>query len=411
MGKSIHFTGQPVFSQLTKLLPKAKILQLAREYQADRYTKSFTTWNHLVTMLFAAFTKCQGLRELESGMSGFSARLSSMGVTHTPPKSTLADANIRRPSELFEAIFRASYRRLRSLLPDSRLNQEGWLRRILLIDSTTITLFKEILKSAGRSPANGKRKGGVKVHVGMKLDELVPALVRITSAATHDVTFLQHLGDLVKGTILVFDKAYLNFKCFNQWSKDGIIWVTRLKKWPVVSVLEDLPVSKKNERSGIRCDQLVELGHDGQDNKVICRLVSYYDKDTDKVFEFICNSRKFSPLTIARIYKQRWQIELLFKRLKQNLQMDNFLGDNENAIRIQIWCNLLADLLIAVVKSRLKRPKAYSVVAGIIRIHLMNYVDVIKLLTTPGNKNIFWDPIQNPQIQIRFRDPPMLPFE
>jgi len=408
MVKSIHFTGQPVLSQLTKHLPKAKILRIAQEHGADRYVKSFTTWNHLITMLFSAFSKCSGLRELESGMNGFSARLSSTGMTHIAPKSTLADANVRRSSDVFEAIFKTCYSHLHHLLPDSRIKYEGWLHKLLLIDSTTITLFKEILKAAGRTPANGKRKGGVKVHIGMKLEENVPSLVRITSSAAHDTTFLKHLGKLEQGTILVFDKAYADFKLFTQWTKMGIFWVTRLKKWFVVTPIEELELSQENRSKGVLRDQLIELGHSTQKQKVRCRLVTFYDKEKDREFEFICNNLELDPFTITQIYKQRWQIELLFKRLKQNLQLRNFLGDNENAIKIQIWSILLADLLIAIVKNKAKRSMAYSVVAGFIRIHLMNYVNVFKLLAHPNKSNIFWDPVPNSQTEIHFHDPPML---
>jgi hypothetical protein len=408
MPKSIHFTGQPVLSQLTKLLPKSKILAIAREQNADRYVKAFTTWNHLVTMLFSTFSRCSGLRELESGLYGFSARLGSTGLTHIAPKSTLADANKRRSSDVFEAIFKAVYLHLHHLLPDSRNQNEHWLQKLLLIDSTTITLFKEIMKAAGRTPANGKRKGGVKVHIGMKLDENIPCLVRITSSATHDTTFLKHLGSLQKGTILVFDKAYADFKLFNQWTEDGIIWVSRLKNWFVVTPVEGLEVSDENKQKGVLKDQVIELGHSTQKMKVTCRLITFYDQEKDRTFEFICNDLDQDPFVIAQIYKQRWQIELLFKRLKQNLQLSNFLGDNENAIKIQIWCNLLADLLIAVIKKRVKRTMAYSVVAGFIRIHLMNYVDVIKLLKKPNDKNLFWDPVDKLQTEMRFHDPPLV---
>ena len=405
MSKSIHFTGQPVLSQLTKRLPKGKILKLASQNNSDRYVKSFTTWDHLVTMLFSAFSRCNGLRELESGMHGFSARLGSTGLTHIAPKSTLADANKRRSCDVFEAIFKAAYVHLHRFLPDSSNQNENWLQKLLLIDSTTITLFKEIMKAAGRTPANGKRKGGVKVHIGMRLQEDVPCLVRISSSATHDTTFLRHIGTLPTGTTLVFDKAYADFRLFNQWTMNGIKWVSRLKKWFVVTTLEEIEVKDENKKKGVIRDQVVELGHSTQKEKVKCRLVTFYDEDKRRSFEFICNDLQQDSFIITQMYKQRWQIEILFKRLKQNFQIDSFLGDNENAIKIQIWCTLLADLLIAVVKKRVRRPKAYSVVAGFIRIHLMNYVDLIKLLSTPNDHNIFWDPVEDFQVQIPFPDP------
>jgi hypothetical protein len=400
MSKSKNFSGQPVFSQLFSFLPKDKIKQLIDECQSDRYFKKFKTWDHLITMLFAVFTKCQGLRELESGMAGFSNRFSNLGLTHIAPRSTLSDANINRRSEVFEAIFKACYNHLRPYLPDSCLKNHTWLEKLFLIDSTTITLFKEILKAAGRTPANGKRKGGVKIHVGMYLKEDVPSVVRISSSATHDSTFLKQFGSLIRGTILVFDKAYVNFNLFNQWTKDGIVWVTRKKEWLVENVLEEHTVSQQEQKEGVFRIQTVELGHSNQKEKVKCRLIYLYDQDKNRVFKFITNDFKYKTSEIAEMYKQRWQIELLFKRLKQNLLLGDFLGDNENAIRIQIWCNLIADLLIAVAQKMAKRKWAYSNVAGIIRLHLMNYVDLFKLLKNPNRKEIFIQVLPTPQLYL-----------
>lgn len=403
MSKSINFSGQPVFSQLFSFLPKEKIRQLAIEYRTDYYCKKFTTWNHLITMLFASLSKCRGLRELESGMAGFSHRFTTLNLTHIAPRSTLSDANMRRDWRVFEAIFKSSYTHLKRFLPDSQTKNNEWLYKLLLIDSTTITLFKEILKAAGRSPLNGKRKGGIKIHVGMYLEEDVPSLVRITSSATHDSTFLHYLGSLKQGTYLVFDKAYVNFKLFNQWTKEKIYWVTRKKEWLVHSILNEHNVSQKDQKEGVYRVQTVELGHSTQEEKVICRLIYFYDKENNRVLKFITNDMNKAPLDIALIYKQRWQIELLFKRLKQNLQLGDFLGDNENAIRIQIWCNLLADLLIAVCQKLTTRKWAYSTVAGIIRLHLMNYVNIMKLLLNPSRKEIFIQVFPTPQLYIPFQ--------
>jgi transposase len=242
------------------------------------------------------------------------------------------------------------------------------------------------MKAAGRPPANGKKKGGVKIHVGMQAIEDMPSVVRITSAATHDVTFLKSLGKLPAGSILVFDKAYFDYKCYNEWQEQGIYWVTRLKKWSVVNVEQKSSISEKDQQQGVRGDQIVELGHQNQEEKIRCRLVYYYDEQRDKMFHFITNDFDKPAYQIAEIYRKRWQIELLFKRLKQNLQLSNFLGDNENAIRIQIWCNLLADLLLMVIKNGIKRNWAYSNIAAIVRIHLMNYINIKELLSNVGKK-------------------------
>jgi len=222
-------------------------------------------------------------------MVGFSSRLMGTGMRHIAPRSTLSDANARRPWEVFEAIFKATYARLRHFLPDSSNRNEEWIDKLLLIDSTTITLFKEILKAAGRSPADGKRKGGVKVHVGMKLSEDVPSLVRITSSASHDVNFLNHLGRLSQGTILVFDKAYVNFKLFQEWSNNGVFWVTRLRSRNCIQGIHCTLLEEGSKSSGVLKDELVSMGFEYNKNKVTCRIVTYHDKDLKREFEFITN--------------------------------------------------------------------------------------------------------------------------
>jgi hypothetical protein len=264
------------------------------------------------------------------------------------------------------------------------------------------------MKSAGRTPANGKRKGGVKIHVGMHLSESTPSLVRITSAATNDKRFMHKFKDIDPDTILVFDKAYVNYQLYNYWSKKGVHFVTRLSKSSVVSVVEERVVNRQQQGMGVYREQLIHLGHSGQKQKVLCRLIYFYDSEKNRVFKFITNNMVLDSSQIAEIYKQRWQIELLFKRLKQNLQLSDFLGDNENAIRIQIWCNLIADLLLTVIRKGLKRKKAYSNVAGLVRIHLMNYVKIFDLLLNPGDPLIFdYNLNQNPiQMKLNLPIPP-----
>ena len=254
--------------------------------------------------------------------------------------------------------------------------------------------------AAGLTPANGKRKGGVKVHIGMKLQEDVPSVVRITSSATHDTAFLRHIGRLSRGTILVFDKAYVDFKLFNQWTQDGIIWVSRLKKWFVVTPVEEIEINEESKQKGVVRDQVIELGHSTQKEKVKCRLVTFYDQEKRQTFEFICNDLEKDSFVITQIYKQRWQIELLFKRLKQNFQIGSFLGDNENAIKVQIYCALIADLLLKLISRSLKRRWAFSNLAAIVRLHLMNYTDLRKFLENPERCAVYNPAPQNHQLKL-----------
>lgn len=409
MGKIKATAGIPVFGQLLSLIDRKKFRGAVLETKADHAVKRLKTWDLMVTMLYAVYERSSGLRELSSGLAGHSQLLKHLGFTHLPKRSTISDANKVRPPELFARVFADLYRRYKLFLPDSSLpKNERWLHRLFLVDSTTITLFKEIMKACGRTPANGKRKGGVKVHTGMWLTEQAPSLVRITKAATNDKQFMSDFKDMPKGTILVFDKAYVNYGLYRHWSATGVGLVTRLHKQCVVRVLRDRPVSEAAKQAGVLKDQWVHLGHEDQQKPVLLRLVTFHDADKKRTFEFITNLRHLGASNVALAYKQRWQIELLFKRLKQNLKFTDFLGDNENAIRIQIWCALIADLLVTIKRKafNFKVVPAYSNTVGLIRLHLMRYVDLRELLLCPDDPTLFGAPPPSMQTALFADTPP-----
>ena len=268
-------------------------------------------------------------------------------------------------------------------LPDSRIKR-SWYRRLYMVDSTTIGLFKEILKNAGRSPINGKRKGGIKVHALIKADEDVPMLVHMNAASSHDIPFIKGLR-LPEGSIIVFDKGYNDYGQYRLWNQQKVSWITRLKRGSALQVIENNQLSEEHKGLGIRTDQKVILGYQyGKKNKRIeTRLITYYDKQKDRTFQFITNDMRLNPYTITMIYKQRWQIEMLFKRIKQNYPLQYFLGDNENAIKVQIWCALIADLLLKIVQATLKRKWSFSNLSSMIRIHLMSYINLSEFMNNP----------------------------
>jgi hypothetical protein len=383
MAKDALFTGQPIFSQLLSFLNRGKILRQANQFQSDHYYKRFRTYHHLVTMLYATFHKCTSLREVTTGMQACAHRLQHLGMDYCPRRSTLSDANRDRCSEVFEAIYLDLYKDLHSFLPDSQ-SKYSWYKRLYIVDSTTVSLFKEILKNAGRKAVDGKRKGGIKVHTLMHAEEDVPCLVKMTAAAAHDIPFIQGLA-LPKGSIVTFDKGYVDYAQYDLWTQQKIWWVTRLRKGAQYEIIERIPVNAQEYDRGVREDVKIILGHQSHDQivRTSARLVVYYDKTSDKTFHFITNHTKFNPSVISLIYKHRWQIELLFKRIKQNYPLRYFLGDNENAIRIQIWCALIADLLLKFVQSRLKRCWSFGNLASMVRIHLMSYLHIFKFLEHP----------------------------
>jgi hypothetical protein len=305
-------------------------------------------------------------------------------MRHCPRRSTLADANKSRPVAFFEDVFKGIYKHYYGHSPDSR-SIHPWEGRIFIVDSTTIELFSDIMQGAVRAKANGKRKGGVKAHVLMNALEDVPSLVCLTEGKRCDKLFSRHI-DLPAQSILVHDRGYINFKQWQEWTGKGIFWVSRMAQHFVFEVTENLPVSEKQEALGVVSDQKIILGsqNNRQGVRIPARLVTYKDQESGKLYTFLTNHYRFSPANIAMLYKRRWQIECLFKRLKQNYPLRYFLGDNENAIKIQVWCSLIADLLLKILKDKVKKPNwSYTNLAGIIRLHLMNYINLVAFLLNP----------------------------
>ena len=381
MIKSNFFTGQPIFSQLLKFIPRQVISRIAIDLQSDRYCKRFSTYDHLVCMLYGVFNHCTSLREITTGMLAWENRLLHLGVRHHPRRSTISDANNRRSAEVFESIYMKLFDRYSHFLSDSRSKSRS--SRLYIFDSTTITLFQEVLKAAGSNPANGKRKGGIKVHTLIRSDQDVPCMIRFSPGAANDMRFLKDIH-LPKGSLVVFDKGYNDYNAFNRFTTEGVSWVTRLHQHLVYKVLQENPVSEVQRCKGVIDDRQILLGVDYKPNKpkVKARLVAFTD-DSGKVFEFLTNNFKLMPATIAEIYKKRWQIELLFKRIKQNYPLKYFLGDSENAITIQIWCALIADLLLKIIKKGSKAKCSFSNLAAMVRLHLMTYINLFDFLKHP----------------------------
>lgn len=388
MGKSTFFTGQPVFNQLLSLIPRAMIERLAKQHKADRYCKKFMTYDHLVTMLYGAFFHATNLREITTGMQAYGLnKLNHLGLNHMPKRSTLSEANQRRPAQLFADLYHLLYEK-HFVLPDSRrlLNAED---KLFIIDATTFALFNSVMRGAGTADANGKKKGGVKAHVMISAKHDLPCFVFISEGKEHDLTFLHHLHVPDNSTVL-FDKAYTNYTQFNEWSSRGIRWVSRLKCDASVKDLVHHPLSETSFDMGVRSDRYVQLGRPSNKKKiplVKARIVEFFDEEKQRIFEFVTNDHTSPPEDIAGLYKRRWQIELLFKRIKQRYPLKYFLGDNPNAITIQIWIALICDLLVRIIQNKVEakggRPWAYSTISGMIRQHLMSYFDIVLFLVNP----------------------------
>ena len=382
MSKSTFFTGQPIFNQVLNFIPRGSVNMIARDLNADRYCKSFKTYEHLVTMLYAILNQCTSLREVTTGMLAWDRRIEHLGLNSHPRRSTFADANQRRSDEVFEKIYFHLLNRYKAVLPDS--SKRSRKNNVYIFDSTSITLFQEILKGAGLSKTDGRRKGGIKVHTLLRVDQDVPCMIRYSAAAANDRQFLKEVR-LPAGSVIIFDKGYNDYKAYNQLAEQQITWVTRLQARSVYTVIQPVEVSDYQRQNGVISDQYIELGHSHSSKavKVDARLIKFKDPVSKRKFEFISCNRKISSLSIALYYKQRWQIETFFKRIKQNYPLQYFLGDNENAIKIQIWCSLIADLLIKVIKQGSRSTMSYSNITGLIRLHLMTYMKLSDFLKSP----------------------------
>jgi len=308
----------------------------------------------------------------------------TLRLSHIPKKSTLADANKNRKVEFFEEIYNGLLKKYGYVLSDSRI-RDAIGKEVKIVDSTTISLFKDILSCVGRKPLEGKNKGGIKAHSIINADEKVPNVVWFSPATTSDHKFLSKLK-CDQDTVYVFDKGYNDYKVFKHFTELETGFVTRLKDNAKYETAQTKEISHEIH-SGVLTDEIIEVEvKDGKlKSKLKLRKIRFYDRENKRTFEFISNLFDFRADTIAALYKIRWQIELLFKQIKQNFPLKYFLGDNENAIKIQIYCVLIVNLLMGVIKKSLKRRWAFSNLVSFCRIHLFNYIHLIKFVNSPEN--------------------------
>ena len=385
MGKSSNFFGQPIYGQLIKSLNRDKIVEISRKHGGERYVKSFDGYTHLITMLYAIILRFDSLREIETSMTAEVRKLHHVGIATVPKRSTLSDANARRSEKFFEEVYRELYAANKEILSsDSRRNgTEEWIKRLRIIDSTTITLFSNaIFKGVGRHPKTGKKKGGIKVHSVIHANEGVPCDVQFTSAATND-SFMLAPSHYAHNEIVALDRAYINYAKFEELTDRGVVYVTKMKKNLNYQVLVDCMHQNPQGQMEYR-EQVVVFRRDGINH--IARIITYVDikkGKRPKLISLLTNDFDMDPETIVAIYRRRWQIESLFKQIKQNFPLRYFYGESANAIKIQIWVTLIANLLLSVLQSKLSRRWSFSGLATIVRIMLMYYLNLEKFLNQP----------------------------
>ena len=369
-----------LFSQLLEQIPRAEFARIVREHGGEYHARGFTCWTQFVGMLFCQLARADSLREICNGLACCLGKLVHLGIQDAPKRSTLSYANAHRPAEMYEDLFWSLLGRFRERGQlGERAHKFRFKNKLLSLDSTTVSLCLNLFPWAKFRRA----KGGVKAHVLLDHDDYMPSFVLITEARRHDAKIL-HLLRLAAGSIIVMDRAYNHYQQFAAWIAQGVFFVTRMKENTVYEVIERRPVPRN--RNLLADDIILIPGVDAHSPCPIpLRRIVVWDADNEREIVLLTNHLEFGATTIAEIYRERWQIELFFKALKQNLKVKSFVGVSENALRIQIWTALIAMLLLKWLHHLSKAAWSLSVLASMLRMNLFTYRDLMDWLNDPMN--------------------------
>lgn len=369
-----------LFSQLLQQVPRNEFAALVYKHQAEYRTKGFTCWTQFVAMLFCQVARADSLREICNGLACCLGKLVHLGINRGPSKSNLSYANAHRPAALFEDLFWTMTDRFRAQGHlGSRKHKFRFKNKLLSLDSTTISLCLSLFPWAKFRRA----KGGVKAHVLLDHDDYMPSYVLISKAKMHDAKVLALLR-LNPGSIVAMDRAYNDYKQFARWTEAGVYFVTRMKDNAVYETLEERPIP---QHRNIISDEIIILTGAQAQKKCphMLRRIVVWDDDNQREIVLLTNHLEFGATTIANLYKERWQIELFFKALKQNLRVKSFVGTGENALRIQIWTALIGLLLLKWLHHISKAGWSLSNLASMLRLNLFTYRDLRDWLDDPFN--------------------------
>ena len=364
-----------IFSQLVALFNRPMFYNLVVEHKAERYCKGYSSWDHFVAMLFCQLAQAKSLREICGGLACTMGKLRHLGMKHAPNKSTLSYANAHRPWQMFRDLFYETVRVCKMAAPHNR--KFRFKNKLLSLDSTTIALCLSLFPWAKFR----RTKGAVKLHLLLDHDGYFPTYAYISNGKKHDVTIARKLS-LPPNSIVVMDRAYNDYKLLSSWTENNVYFVTRMKDNAQYTVIEDnmVPIS-----GNVLSDQLIEFtgfyAHKNCPHSL--RRIVVWDTENERQIVLLTNHLKFSPNTISAIYKDRWQIELFFKALKQNLKIKTFVGTTKNALYIQIWTALIAMLLIKYLQFKSRFGWSLSNLVAFLRWNLFTYRDLWEWIDNP----------------------------
>lgn len=380
-----------LFSQIISKLDRPKFKSLVKSHQTDKHQKGYNSWSHLVTMLFCQFAKSQSLRDISNGLRSATGNLNHLAMNKAPSKSTVGYQNKNRSWELFRDYY---YVLLKSLGQQAHMKRTKFKikSKIFLLDATTISLCLSLFDWAKYKT----KKGAVKMHTLLDYDGHLPAYVNITDGKTADNKGAYDVP-LLKGSVIVADRFYNDFSLLNVWESNGVYFVVRHKdniKFKTIKELE-LP---ENRHQHLLKDELILLTGNKTKEKYPknLRRVALWDEENQQTIEVITNQMSWTANTITELYKARWEVEIFFRDIKQQLHIKSFIGTCQNAVMIQIWTALITILILKALKTQAKHAWYLSNLVAFIRLNLFVKVELHKWLDNPFAKE---QPPPNKEIQ------------
>jgi hypothetical protein len=369
-----------IFSQLLQLIPRLEFEFAVRKHGAERHARGFSSWGQFIAMLFCQLGHAKSLREICGGLAASEGKLRHLGLPTAPARSTLAYANEHRPWQLCQTVFEQLLAKCQALAanqPGTRKKTKFRFKNPLLsLDASVIDLCATMFDWAKFRLT----KGAVKLHLLLDHEGYLPSYVVITEGKTHEVRVARQMR-FAPGTILVFDRGYTDYEWFANLTRHGVYFVTRLKGNADYGVVEKLAVPQGR---GVRRDQVIffyQLAKAGID--AYFRRVEFYDEENDRVLVFLTSHMGLAAATIAAVYKERWQIELFFRALKQSLRVKTFVGTSANALKTQLWTALIAMLLVKYLQLKSSFGWSLSNLVALLRQQLFVYRDLWTWLEDP----------------------------
>lgn len=363
-----------IFSQVLQLFPRIEFYRMVKETKAERHARGFTCWGQFVSMLFCQLGRAHSLREIVNGLRSCEGKLRHLGIT-APNRSTLSYANEHRPWELYQRVFFGLLESCRKQINGKK--KFRFKNKLVSLDSTVIDLCLSMYDWAKFR----RTKGAVKLHLVLDHDGYLPSFAVITDGKCHDVK-VAHLLKFDPDTIVVDDRGYNDYRLFAKWTDERIFFVTRMKENALYAVKEKKEVPKNRS---ILKDEIILFTGTGAAKKCPCpmRRIEFFDAAEDRTFVYLTNNMKLGATTIADIYKDRWQIELFFKALKQNLKIKTFVGTTPNAVKIQIWTALIVMLILRYLQIKATFNWSLSNLVAILRMNLFTYRELWAWLNEP----------------------------